>query len=167
LLLALPDADIFMSSPGAVMVLSKRNTSSFYTYIKAKGNSFIYDTSRCIVTSITIAESTNYQFMNTLNSYVYLYTFGDKISELDVTGVMFLNGECDGKSGFFSAYDFYDNNKVSKGVTAEVTLSTMGSVGSLAYTYSPCFLTNMTISITDPSTMIGNFSFKMHYMPNV
>lgn len=163
----LPRADVFMSSPGSVMMLSRPSSKLFYASVSGKNGSIGYFNNRCIVTGISISEATNHQFMNSLNSYVYLYTFGDRISELDVTGVMFLNGECDGKSGFTGAYDFYDENKVSKGVTASVTLTSMGDGPANSITASPCFLTNMTLALNDPSAMLGNFSFKMHYMPNV
>ncbi len=167
MLVTLPNTDVFMSSPGSVMMLSKVSKNMFYAAITGKGGGLSYMTNRCIVTGMTVGESTNHQFMNSLNSYVYLYTFGDRISELDVTGVAFLNGECDGNMGVLEAYLFFEANKVSKGETVSAAMTSVGSGGASTLTFSPCFLTNMTIALTDPISMLANFSFKLHFMPNV
>lgn len=164
--------DVFMSVPGSVMVFAKPMASGFFAYmfgnntardVFSTGTS--YDFTRCILTSISINESANYQFLTTLRNFTYLYSFGDKISSIDVSGIAFLNPECDGVSGIHSAYNFYSRNKVSNNLNPiTFSLVSFSAAGRMVKTFK-CFLVSGSVAITDPNSMVGNFAFRMFYMP--
>lgn len=165
--------DVFMSTPGSVMVMYKGVNTGFHTILQGsdRGDNLStsqgYDNMRCITSGFVINESSNFQFLTTLRNFTYLYTFGDKISEIDVNGVAFLNGDCDGKSGVQAIYDFFARNKVS---------NTLKPVSFTMVSFSPnfnrarsfkAFLTSFNVGISDAGSMLANFSLKMYYMPGV
>lgn len=162
--------DVFMSVPGTVMVFSKPMRAGFYAYFMGGyGDMFAAGTSygyvRSVITNITINENCNFQFMPSLRNMTYLYTFGDKISEIDISGTCFLNSECDGFSGAHAIYAFYYRNKLSNNPNPlTLTLLSFGGMGNMAMTFRP-FLANMTLGIADPGGVLGSFNFKMYYMP--
>jgi hypothetical protein len=162
--------DVFMSVPGTVMVFSKPMRAGFYAYfVGGYGDVFAAGTSygymRSVITNITINENCNFQFMPSLRNMTYLYTFGDKISEIDISGTCFLNAECDGFSGAHAVYAFYYRNKLSNNPNPlSLTLMSFGGMGNMALTFRP-FLANMTLGIADPGGVLGTFSYKLYYMP--
>lgn len=163
--------DVFMSTPGSVMVMYKGVNSGFHAILQGvdKGDNLStgssYDNMRCVITSMNISESSNSQFLTTLRNFTYLYSFGDKISELDIGGVAFLNGDCDGNSGVHGIYDFFSRNKVSNSLRPiTFTLVAFSQAKNRARTFKS-FLTQANVSIADAGSMLANFSLKMYYMP--
>lgn len=164
--------DVFMSTPGSVMVMYKDIQNGFYTTLQGatKGDDLSttrgYDSMRCIITSTVISESANFQFLTTLRNFTYLYAFGDKMSELDVGGIAFLNAECDGASGVHAIYDFFTRNKVSNSLKPiTFTQVAFSSRGNRSKTFK-AFLGSFNLAITDPASMVAQFSMKLYYMPN-
>ena len=106
--------------------------------------------------------------MSTLRNMTYLYSFGDKIAELDVSGIAFLNPECDGESGVHRIYDFILHNKMSstlKPITLSLISFAKGIKDAGDTITLQAFLGSSNISISDPSSMYAQFSLKMYYMP--
>lgn len=164
--------DVFMSTPGSVMVMYKSVNSGFYVRLQGGvpgdelSSGKAYDSMRCIVTSTTVNESSNFQFLPTLRNFTYLYTFGDKMSDLDVGGIAFLNPECDGASGVHAIYDFFSRNKVSNSLKPVTFTWISFSGGAAARTRTfRAFLAAFNVAITDPSAMYAAFSLKLYYMP--
>lgn len=164
--------DVFMSTPGSVMVMYKSVDSGFYVRLQGAvagdelSSGKAYDSMRCIVTSTTVNESSNFQFLTTLRNFTYLYTFGDKMSELDVGGISFLNPECDGASGVHAIYDFFSRNKVSNSLRPITFTWVSFSRGAAARTRTfKTFLASFNVAITDPAAMFAAFSLKLYYMP--
>jgi len=165
--------DVFMSVPGTVMVFSKPMRSGYYSYFQGSyrgsvdvfANGSAYGFMRSVITNITINENCNFQFMPSLRNIAYLYTFGDKIAEIDVSGTCFLNPECDGFSGANAVYAFYYRNKLSNNpYPLRLTLMSFASMGGMAMTFSP-FLASMTLSLSDPGAALGTFNYKLLYLP--
>lgn len=122
-----------------------------------------------LITSISAAPRGNYQFQHTLKNFIYVYVFGERISPLQIGGVIFV-GEaletCAGqphRSGFELVYDYYDLNRLSK--TGEpVQLIIGGGVDGQPLVLEG-FLTDGQLSISDPSTGIGQFTLQFQVFP--
>lgn len=69
------------------------------------------------ITNFRLELQCNYQFLHTVNDFIYLYVFGDRVGELHVSGMGFLGDSCGGgekdSSGTCKAFSFYNTNKVS------------------------------------------------------
>lgn len=74
-------------------------------------------TQEFIVQGVTLEMSGNYQFLHTVNDFVYFYSFGDKIGSLSVTGVGFLstcptgNGPSKTGANISKVYEYYNARK--------------------------------------------------------
>jgi len=110
-----------------------------------------------ICTQAGINANGNFQFLHTINDTIFVYVFGDRISELLVAGAAF--GEpCEGTSGIAEIVKLYTQDRIA--VKARPLIVTLGS----ASTFNS-FLTGVNVEITDPETQIGQFSFRFHCFP--
>lgn len=111
------------------------------------------------VTGFAIEQSGNYQFLNTVNNFIYVYSFGDRIGEMVVSGVGFVK-TCSGADNakLCNVFNFYNSNKISKGRQLSVTI---GDCGEAFY----AFLTGMRVELQDPMTMIGQWSLRFNIVP--
>ena len=68
-----------------------------------------------LITGITFALAGNYQFLHTVNNFIYLYAFGDRISTINITGVGFVR-TCTNASNaqILKIYQLYKANRVSR-----------------------------------------------------
>lgn len=102
----------FTPCTGAVAVLRQECTLNDFLTIAIDGSIF---SDQYVVTGVSLEVSGNYQFLHTVNDFVYFYAFGDRVGLLTVTGVGFIK-TCDGaKEGakIFSIYDYYNKNKTA------------------------------------------------------
>jgi hypothetical protein len=120
---------------------------------------------RAIVTQIGVVQNGNFQFLHTLSDQVFVYVFGDRISELQVSGISFgsygghQSFQCLGeRSGTTDVFNFYKNRKISQ--RSQPLLIRIG-----AMTVFRGFLTGMNFEVTDPETLLGQFSFRFHSFP--
>jgi hypothetical protein len=157
------DPSVFLSSEGCVAVLSgNAQNAGFSISVSSLSADSAYDNLKSIVTSVTMNESANVQFTPTLDKSIFMYVFGDQISNLDVSGVCFLAPQKNGVSGVAAMKDFYKGNKVStSGSPVGVTISSGGGPG-LSFN---AFLTGGTFAANDPQNMLGSFSLKLSYLP--
>lgn len=64
---------------------------------------------RIPVTGFALEVGGNYQFLHTLNDLVYFYSFGDRVGELNITGMAFIRRSCDTGFGVNTALPSYFN----------------------------------------------------------
>lgn len=105
----------------------------------------------------------NYQFLHTVNDFIYVYAFGDRIGELTVSGFGFVK-PCTGRYSAESAklcnvYDFYQNNRIKENGEMSVT------IGDCANSTFWAFLTGMRIELQDPQTLVGQWSLRFNIVP--
>lgn len=117
-------AMVFAPCTGAVEVSRKECTPNDFLMVVINGK---YFTNEYVVTGVSLELSGNYQFLHTVNDFVYFYAFGDRVGLLTITGVGFLK-TCDGaKEGakIFEIYDYYNKNKTAAkgGESLEVILA--------------------------------------------
>jgi len=114
-----------------------------------------------IITQCGVVQNGNFQFLHTINDQIFVYIFGDRISELHVSGVAF-GAPCKGdpgagSNGVKSVLDIYDAEKIS--VKGKPVIVSMGGVEFQS------FLTGISVEVADAETLLGQFSFKFHSFP--
>ena len=103
----------------------------------------------------------NYQFLHTVNDFIYVYAFGDRIGELTLSGFGFVKtcgGEAD-EAKLSNVFKFYQDNRIK----AKGDLSVM--IGDSAEANFWAFLTGMRLELQDPQTMVGQWSLRFHILP--
>lgn len=113
------------------------------------------------VTGIAIEQSGNYQFLHTVNNFIYVYSFGDRIGDMTISGLGFANpcGLAAEDIKLCKIFEFYDQNKLSAGKKLSVTVSDC----SVSFN---AFLTGMRTEMVDTQNLVGQWSLRLHVVPN-
>jgi hypothetical protein len=82
-----------------------------------------------IVTGVALEMVGNYQFLHTVNDFVYFYAFGDRVGTLRVSGVSFIKNclEVEKRGArFIEPYNYYMANRAAQrgGRAVTITLAT-------------------------------------------
>lgn len=111
-----------------------------------------------IVTKLDYKQATNTQFQQSLENIIYVYSFGDQMGDLTVSGMAFPRVCGDGNvNGISELFSFYKSNRVSKEVSAlRITFAKEVIRG---------FLVSMALSTVDPSAGIHTFSLLLKTIP--
>ena len=111
------------------------------------------------ITGFALEQSGNYQFLHTVNDFIYVYSFGDRVGELTVSGIGFAAPCASASSGkLCTVLDFYNENKIA-------------NVGDLSVTLGDCappffaFLTGMRMELQDPKTLVAQWSLRLSVIP--
>lgn len=109
------------------------------------------------VTGFAIELQGNYQFLHTVNDFIYLYVFGDRVGELVLTGMGFFGG-CEGEEGgICEIFDFYGYNRVARRKTP-IPIS-IGQCGTLL-----AFLTGMRVEASKPETAVAQWVLRFNVL---
>lgn len=93
----------------------------------------------------------NYQFLHTVNDFIYLYVFGDRVGELVVTGMGFVGGcPSTSDSNICKILDYYRRNRIAK--HKQPIVVSLGECGNLL-----AFLTGMRMEISKPETSVAQW----------
>lgn len=163
---------VFTPCTGAVEVNRKGCTDSDFLTIKINDDIF---TSEFILQGVTLELAGNYQFLHTVNDFVYFYSFGDRVGTLTVMGVGFLQTCSSGgdgtfvsvpKSGanIFYAYEYYNKNKsvARRGKTLKIVLTPPS--GNPVKLHG--FLTGMKTEVNQSdSGPVGYWTFRFEVLP--
>ena len=115
---------------------------------------------KAILTQLGITETVNSQFLHTLRNYIYVYVFGDRISEMVLGGIAMANPGCPPgeMTGYELVYQYYQRYRLSnRGLPINIVI---GSTIRLR-----CFLIGFRQEITDPSTGLAQFGLRIRYVP--
>ncbi|NDD53048.1 hypothetical protein EBZ39_04075 [bacterium] len=119
----------FAPCTGAVEVTRFGCSQEDFLVIKVGGKNF---STEFIVMGVTLEMAGNYQFLHTVNDFVYFYAFGDRVGSLTVTGIGFLKMCSDivpfkAKEGakIFEVYKYYNENRsaAKKGEALDIVLT--------------------------------------------
>lgn len=154
---------VFTPCTGAVEVKRQNCKDEEFLTIKIDGKSF---TNEFVLQGVTLEMSGNYQFLHTVNDFVYFYSFGDRVGLLTVTGVGFLR-MCDGaKEGakIFHVYKYYNEKKaVARGGKALKIVLTAPSGDPIKL---HGFLTGMKLEVNQSDTgPIGYWTLRFEVLP--
>lgn len=155
-------AIVFTPCAGVVGIVREgcEDTDNFFLSIDGDGGPLV---DSAIVTAFSLEHSGNYQFLHTLNDFIYAYSFGDRIGTLNVSGVGFTN-PCDGvKGSLLKAYEWYKANRISKAQKA-LSIEIKDSASSAVFLG---FLTGVRLDATtnDDIGAIGYWSMRFEIIP--
>jgi hypothetical protein len=102
----------------------------------------------------------NYQFLHTVNDFIYVYAFGDRIGELTVSGFGF-SQTCGNASSarICNLFEFYTKNRIKEKGDLSV------HIGECADANFWAFLTGMRVEVQDPQTAIAQWSLRFSVLP--
>jgi hypothetical protein len=122
-----------------------------------------------IVQGVAVALSGNYQFMHTVNNFIYFYAFGDRIGALTITGIGFVRTCGSTKGQLLDVYEKYMSKRASRrrGSPSTITLTAAASAAGAAKTFIG-FLTafNMDIKTSDVGGTVGYWTMKFDVLPS-
>jgi len=147
--------NIFSTRPGVAVAIRDNNAVPMAFDFDGWGG---FPARNCIVQGIGLNHSGNYQFMHSLRGFIYAYIFGDRMGELQISGLC-LQGNC--SSGFFSglseAIDYYQHHRIA--ATGEPLGIQIGAAGFEG------FLTATNFKIMNPESKVAQFAFKVDIIP--
>lgn len=153
---------VFTPCTGGVEIFRPHCSQSDFLLINIDGLNF---TGTYIVNGVTLELSGNYQFLHTVNDFVYFYAFGDRVGLLTVNGIGFIK-TCDGTTGkthIFDIYDYYFKHRTSVrgGESMDITLASQGRSISLHG-----FLTGMKLDVNESDMgPIGYWTLRFEVLP--
>jgi hypothetical protein len=119
------------------------------------------------VTGYTLELNTNHQFLHSLDEFIYVFAFGDRIGELTLSGISFTGTVC-GTSGPItdaaadSIYKYYaDNRLAAKTIPAQITIGGNQSSAQLLG-----FLTGMRLELPNPANPIAQWTLRFAVILN-
>lgn len=116
------------------------------------------------ITGFTLDLGTNHQFLHTLDQFIYLYAFGDRIGELVLSGIAFA-GTCAKDMGGNriekelapnNVLSYYAQNSVSRADGPEPTFITIGDAGNVILG----FLTGVRLDMPNPTMPIVQWALR-------
>ena len=111
-----------------------------------------------IVTRVMLSERSNVQFLHTLGNHVYIYTFGDKIGSVTLSGLAFTQACGIFQPGGELVYTWYKTFRVSR--------SPLPVRVALGLTVLEGFVTGFNEDTVDPSTGLQQWTVELATLPN-
>lgn len=118
-----------------------------------------------IVTGMSLEMSGNYQFLHTVNDFVYFYAFGDRMGQLTVSGIGFVKTcvQSGQKGSLINLYKWYVANRAVRSGGKSVIVRIIDNTGYATF-YG--FLTGARIDVNDSAAgFIGNWSLRFEVLP--
>lgn len=118
------------------------------------------------ITGYSLDMGTNHQFLHSLDNFIYLYAFGDRIGELTLSGMSFTGscvqnnggGDISAAMGQCSILSYYKDNRVSNSEGTKVSKISLGNCSNIL-----CgFLTGMRLDMPNPSAPIVQWALRYH-----
>lgn len=153
---------VFTPCTGGVEIFRQHCSQSDFLLIIIDGK---YFSGEYIVNGVTLELSGNYQFLHTVNDFVYFYAFGDRVGTLTVNGIGFIK-TCPGTSGkthIFDIYQYYTDNRtaVRGGQSLDITLASQGRSITLHG-----FLTGVKLDVNESDMgPIGYWTLRFEVLP--
>lgn len=112
------------------------------------------------ITGFAMEQNGNYQFLHTMNDFIYVYSFGNRIGELVLSGMGFVSTCANAESAkLHNLVQFYQDNRLSDNGQLSITL------GDLPNATFYAFLTGSRVELQDPKTMVGQWSLRFNIVP--
>jgi hypothetical protein len=154
---------VFTPCTGAVQLNRKECSANDFLIVRIDGTNF---TDQFILQGVTLEMSGNYQFLHTVNDFVYFYAFGDRIGLLTLTGIGFLKTCDDAKEGakIFQIYNYYNSKKSAAKGGKSLDVVLMPPAGGPIKLHG--FLTGMKVDVTQSDTgPVGYWTLRLEVLP--
>jgi hypothetical protein len=117
-----------------------------------------------VITGMSLELSGNYQFLHTVNDFIYFYAFGDRVGQLSISGIGFVKPCGDGSKGpILKLYDYYLKNRASKRGGKAVKVTLKDSSGEKTF---HGFLTGMRLDVNDGTIgTVGYWTLRFDVIP--
>jgi hypothetical protein len=114
-----------------------------------------------ILTGVSGGAQSGFQVMHSLRQYIHIYTFGERVGELTVSGLAFMR-DCttDAGGGMARLYDWYELNRISH-TGSPVTITLTRGVALKA------FLVGFRYQMEDPGISLMQFSMQFIHPPRI
>jgi len=129
-----------------------------------------------ISTGVEIEMAGNYQFLHTVNNFIYFYAFGDRIGTISVTGIGFVKTcktadrwqtmfDVAPKTELLQLYDYYIKKRAAANGKKSATLTISSAEGGTK-TFRG-FLTGMRLDIkaTESTGTVGYWTLRFEVVP--
>lgn len=110
-----------------------------------------------LITSITNEQQTRTQFQQSLDNLIYVYSFGDQMGSLQVSGLAFPRVCADSSNGISNLLKFYEQNRVSRALS-RIRLTFANEVIN-------GFLIGCSLSTEDPASGAHSFRLLLRTLP--
>ena len=110
------------------------------------------------VTGFALEQQGNYQFLHTVNDFIYLYVFGDLIGELVITGMGFYSNGCGDEGSVCQIFNYYNRKRIAK--NPEPIRIKLGKCDTLKG-----FLTGMRVEASKPETSVAQWVLRFNVLP--
>lgn len=109
-----------------------------------------------IISNVQYGQTSAAQFQRSLGNTIYVYSFGDEMGNLTISGLAFPR-TCDDKNGLREVLEFYRNNRVAKSVARiRITFADETIDG---------FLVAMSMATADVSSGVHSFQLLLRSIP--
>lgn len=114
---------------------------------------------KAVITQFSMSAAANVQFLHTLRNFIYVYVFGERLSEMTMGGVAFSNDCTPGAEvGIESLWDYYRQNRVSSaGTPVSIAIGSRLSFDG--------FLTGFQATAQDPQSGLVQWGMKFVFFP--
>ena len=149
---------IFGTAPGTASQVYTLPGLSVPAVINVPG----FPTSAVAITSVGFSQQASVQFMHTLRRLVYIYSFGERMGNVEINGVAFYNmcTSPGGKNnGVVGIMQFYTNNSVSnRAFPLSITMASAGLSG---------FVQSIRSTFSDTQHGLLGFTISMASLPSL
>jgi hypothetical protein len=126
------------------------------------------------ITGFTLDLGTNHQFLHTLDEFIYVYAFGDRIGELMLSGVAFTGciqdhssgGDLAGTLGAAALLTHYLKNRIGRRAGPGSSLILIDAVAGISSSVLTGFLTGMRMDVPNPALPIVQWALRYNVIIN-
>lgn len=144
---------LFISQPGKVAVV--RDNTSLPGSVTINPGGF---SARTIITGLGVSQNGNVQFQHSLKNAIYVYSFGDRMGAVRVSGLGF-SSDCtgNGQSGVEGILRYYADNRVSE--NGQIVEVRVGSIPLRGY------LIACEVGLNNPELLTYQWSLTIATLP--
>jgi hypothetical protein len=152
-------ADIFSVTPGAVVAVASSGIP-LGMYLEGW---YGYPVFKSIITGFQVTSQSGVQFLHTLRDFIYVYSFGERIGSLTISGISFAY-QCETGNVAYHGIDYVSAYYLRSRASSypRPVIAVLGGATPFAG-----FLTGMRLGITDTERIVGEFSYEFKVVPSL
>lgn len=102
--------------PGVVIAIADAGVQTVLPLVNFDGGAVSFQQRKSIITRIAVSQATSDQFVHAVGGTIYVYSFGDRIGQMILSGICFAVGcddSGDNEHGGQKMMQYYHQNKLS------------------------------------------------------